>query len=138
MKITVSDYFRAYENHPEITPELTEAAAGLLEKVDALLQRAEDDGVVLWINPSTRTYVSGQQNGGWRPADCPVGAANSKHKKAHAVDVYDPENELDQWCVRNTKVLEELGLYLEAGTATPRWCHIQDQPPGSGRRFFNP
>lgn len=136
--ITYEDYLGPYEGNSDVTEEVEENALRLLDAVNNLLDRAEEDGVVLEINPKTKTYVSGTENGGFRPQSCPVGAPNSKHKKGLAVDVYDPEGELDEWCGRNVKVLEELGLYLEASKYTPTWCHIQCEPPGSGRRFFIP
>lgn len=136
--ITLEDYLGVYKDHPDVTDEVEKNALRLLDAVNELLMKAEDAGVVLEVNSKTRTYVSGEQNGGFRPQSCPVGAPNSKHKKGLAVDVYDPEGELDEWCGRNVKLLEELGLYLEASKHTPTWCHIQCEPPGSGRRFFIP
>lgn len=136
--ITLEDYYGSYKGCDDITEEVERNANRLLDAVNDLLMRAEDDGVVLEINPKTTTYVSGTENGGFRPQSCKVGASNSKHKKGLAVDVYDPEGELDEWCTKNVKILEELGLYLESSKYTPTWCHIQCEPPGSGRRFFIP
>lgn len=136
--ITLEDYLGPYKEHKDVTDEVRKNAGDLLDAVNELLVKAEDDGVGMWVNPKTKTYVSGEKNGGFRPQDCPIGAPNSKHKKGLAIDIYDPEGELDEWCGRNVKTLEELGLYLEASKFTNGWCHIQCVAPGSGRRFFVP
>lgn len=136
--ISIDDYFAGYPGNKDITDDIRLSAQAMLDKVNQLLDRAQDDGIVTEVNPKTKSRISGSLNGGWRPLACPVGALNSKHKSGHAVDVYDPDNDLDDWCGRNIDALEELGLYLEAEKHTPGWCHIQDIPPASGRRFFIP
>lgn len=112
------------------------AAEVMLDKVNALLERALQEGVRLETNPHTGTLVGGEKNGGFRPQDCAIGAAKSAHKQARAVDIYDPDNALDGWL--NDDILTEFGLYREAPTATNRWCHLSDKMPGSGRRTFQP
>lgn len=59
----------------------------------------------------------------------------SKHLKGQAVDIADPTGDLYQWCLDNTKILEQAGLYCEADTKG--WVHFQIVPPKSGKRFFN-
>lgn len=62
----------------------------------------------------------------------------SKHLYGQAVDIYDPEQELQTWCYDNIERLEAIGLWCEAFQATPNWVHFQIVPPRSGHRFFVP
>jgi len=78
---------------------------------------------------------------GWRPAavnHSAGGAKLSKHMLGQAVDIEDNDGRLDAFCKQNIGLLEQLELWLEDGTATPTWCHVQCLPPRSGRRFFIP
>lgn len=134
--LTRDDYFAAYAGHPEITPAIEDAAAHMLDAVNELLVAAEAAGVVIQINPATGTLVSGQENGGWRPQACPIGAAHSNHKTGHAVDIYDPHGALDAWLLDATLIL--FGLWREHPDATAGWCHLQNLPPRSFRRTFFP
>lgn len=130
--ITVDQYFRAYAGHPEITVDMKARAAELLGRVNALLERAADDGWTATINPATGTWISGEQNGGWRPQACLIGAAESNHKQAQGVDVADPHGVLDKWCLteRGLQAMEDIGLWLEHPGWTDGWCHLQSVPPG--------
>jgi hypothetical protein len=65
-------------------------------------------------------------------------APKSKHLLGAAVDISDKDGQLWDWCMKNIKVLEEAGLYLEDKKATPTWVHFQCIPPKSGRRIFIP
>lgn len=136
--ISSSDYFGEFANHPDATPDRKLAADVLLEKVNALLERAWADGVDEQINPATNSQISGKTYGGFRPMDCTVGAKNSSHKYGMAVDVYDPTGELDQWCFTHQAHLKELGLHMEAPQATSGWCHLTTRPPASGKVCFMP
>jgi hypothetical protein len=60
----------------------------------------------------------------------------SQHRHAHAVDIFDPENALDNWLTDDT--LRAYGLYREHPDSTPGWCHLQDVPPRSGHFTFVP
>lgn len=62
----------------------------------------------------------------------------SKHLYGQAVDIYDPNKELQAWVKQNVKVLEDIGLWCEDFGSTPNWCHFQIVPPRSGKRFFIP
>jgi len=66
----------------------------------------------------------------------------SKHLFGQAVDIYDPSKELQQWCEANEDKLKEIGLWMEAFSATPNWCHFQIVPYGSYKEsksiWFNP
>jgi hypothetical protein len=88
-------------------------------------------------------------NSGWRPAEinqATVGAAKrSKHMLGMACDIEDQDGRLDDYCMNNLNVLEQIGLWLEHPSATRNpnryghgWCHVQIVPPKSGRRVFYP
>ena len=79
---------------------------------------------------------------GWRPPEVnakTAGAAlKSKHMTGHAIDLVDPDGDLDQWCLDNQSELELLQLWQEHPAATKNWCHLQSIPPKSGNRVFYP
>lgn len=62
----------------------------------------------------------------------------SRHLYGQAIDVFDPNKELQQWCLSNVIKLEEIGLWCEDFLYTPNWTHFQSVPPKSGKRFFKP
>lgn len=126
--ITLSQWLGPWVGHQDATQEVQENAELMLERVNNLLTDALADGVALKINPKTRSWVSGQTLGGFRPSDSTVGARKSKHKTGNAVDIYDPLGELDGW-ITNDKLVEH-GLYREHADHTKGWCHLQDVPPG--------
>lgn len=142
--LTPDDIFAAYAGHSGITDEHRANAEELCGRVNALLERAEADGVVVTINPKTGTQISGNQNGGWRPQSCSIGAPNSAHKQGMAVDLFDPGNVLDRWIMQRPKVdgwpdvLVELELSIEHPDATPGWCHLDTRVRASGNRVFRP
>ena len=111
----------------ELTPEIRKNAEDTIHKANLLLARA---GLIL------RDATSG-----WRPPAVNAGvkgaAKKSNHMLGRAVDIADADKQLQQWCLANTKVLEELGLWMEHPQDTPTWTHVQTVPPGSGRRIFN-
>lgn len=144
--ITSDDYFGPRLGHPEITPEIQVHAQFLLEKVNALLEwAAKYGGYHWWVDPDTGTCVSGTYNpnlpkhhsgdGGWRSSDSKTGGPGSKHRIARAVDVYDPNNVLDN--LLSDEILELFGLYRETPKATQGWCHLQDIAPSSGKRTYD-
>ena len=134
MIITLNDYLGPWAS--VATEEQRDNATAMLEKVNAFLEAAELFGVEIGENPVTKTCVSGEQYGGFRPADCPIGAEHSSHKLGRAVDIFDPYDALDNWATDAR--LEAFQLYREAPTATRRWCHLTDKAPGSGKRTFQP
>ena len=81
---------------------------------------------------------------GWRPpevnAATPGAAKKSNHMLGRAVDLTDADGALDVWLMTppGQTALADIGLWLEHPSSTPRWCHVQTVPPGSGRRVFYP
>lgn len=136
--ITVPDWIGPHLSHPDLTYPVIDAAGELLDRVNTLLAVAYSDGVLLDANPRTGTLVSGTLYGGFRPRGAPVGAAKSKHKTGHAVDVFDPTRALAEWCANNLEQVAQIGLWCEDWRWTPSWCHFQDVPPGSGQRVYIP
>lgn len=63
---------------------------------------------------------------------------HSAHLVGAAMDVNDPKQELQKWCLANLNLLESVGLWCEDFKSTPVWVHLQIYPPKSGNRFFIP
>ena len=129
--ITLDDYFMGRDK--QYAAELTEAlrvnAGIVVARANLLLSRA---GLKRGVNS------------GWRPAavnaSIPNAAKESKHVLCQAIDIDDDDGALDAWCMANQRALDELGLWLEHPSATPRWCHVQTVPyrswtPGKPRHF---
>ncbi len=130
MKITLDQYFAPY---PELrTPEFEASATLLLTRVDKLLSAYPG---VLKKAPVTKNYIEGPL-GGVRPLNTTTGSVMSSHKKAQAVDVYDPDNKLDKWLT--DAILAEYDLYREHPNYTDTWCHLTTRCPGSHKRTFIP
>lgn len=140
--ITLADYFMGRrELYPGVcTPEIEREAAITAQKASDLLTQAKTYGVTLDVNPKTGTVVSS----GWRPpavnASTPNAAPNSKHMTGQAIDIYDPDGDLDDWLMsgEGQAALMGLGLWHEHPSATKGWAHVQTIPPRSGRRTFYP
>jgi hypothetical protein len=136
--ITREQYFGKWVNTADATLEIKENAEILLEQVNQLMAIAESEGIEFKINPSTGSQISGQTFGGFRPMSCKIGAIWSAHKQGMAVDIYDPENAIDDWCMANLDKLEKYGIYMEHPSATERWAHWGIKAPKSGNRVFYP
>lgn len=127
--ITIQAYWMGRdEKYPEdLTGEIEANAAELLRRVNDLLDVFGEERAV---------------RSGWRPPQVnqatPNAAPRSKHMTGQAIDLDDPEGDLDQWCLDNGKELSRLGLWQEHPAATKSWCHLQSVPPKSGRRVFYP
>jgi hypothetical protein len=148
--ITLAHYFWQKEGHAECTPEACDAGERMLACVNALLGHVAS--VSSWReanDPDTGSPISGTRggagDGGFRLSTSTTGSPRSAHKQARAVDVFDPDNKFDDYISRfdlqggaRNVLLERFGLYREAPHATPGWCHLQDIPPASRRRTFNP
>lgn len=134
--ITLEDYFRKVSYIETPSTKVKDNATQLLSKVNILLAYAAKDGV------ECAEPINLKVNSGWRPRlynETVVGAApNSKHISGEAVDLADPDGELDDWCMKNQRILEDLGLWLEHPGSTKSWTHLQSIPPRSGNRVFFP
>lgn len=135
------DYFGKRIHHPDLNQIIWDSGIAMLNRVNGLLSVAEHEcDYAWWLDPDTGTCVSGAKggdgDGGWRLRTSLTGAPNSKHKSAHAIDIYDPDNVLDTWLT--DKILSEHGLYREHPDNTPGWVHLQDVAPGSGHHTFVP
>lgn len=136
--IKVQDYFGHWLTSPDVTPERQSNALKLLEAVNALMAEMEDSMMYFPTNPATRSQVSGELYGGFRPQVCTIGASHSAHKEGLAVDIYDPSDQIDRWLMKNQNLLEKYGIYIEHPDSTPRWSHWSVRPPKSGKHVFVP
>ena len=132
--IYLEEYFmgRDKTHATELTDEIMENAVALVDKINSLLQYAAADGVP----------INGVASG-WRPNGINEATSNaakhSKHLTAHGCDVKDiPSRAFARWCLRNEDLLVEIGLWMEDPRWTPTWVHLQDIPPGSGKRVYIP
>lgn len=138
--ITLQQYYmgRDKEYPALLTPELKANAEKTVTLVNKLLEVSSKLGVTHELHPVTKSNVSS----GWRPpqvnAGIPNAAPKSKHMTCQACDIYDPDGELDDWCMENLDKLKVIGLWLEHPSATKGWCHVQIVPPKSGRQVFYP
>lgn len=139
--ITLADYWmgRDRSHAHQLGPDLRAEAARTVDLTNRLLVRAKGAGVKLENSPRTGSIVSS----GWRPADINAGtpgaAVNSLHMRCQAIDLYDPDGDLDDWLLASADTaLKDLGLWLEHPAATKGWAHVQTKPPRSGRRVFYP
>ena len=64
------------------------------------------------------------------------GAAKSDHCLCKAVDIYDPKQELQAWCLKNEQILKDIGLWCEHFCKTPNWCHFTTSR--KSKTFFMP
>jgi hypothetical protein len=134
--ITSQQYFGQFLYHPDATPDRMVNANELLDRVNRLIARLMEMGVVFKINPATKSEVSGQTFGGFRPKDCPQGADNSSHKTGQGVDIYDPLDAIDNAITDD--LLIQYDLYRESPEDTVGWCHLTTRAPRSGNRSFKP
>lgn len=139
--ITLHDYWlgRDITHSLQLGTDLRRNAARTVDAANALLVLAKAAGVTLEQSPRTGTIVTS----GWRPADInaatPGAAVRSLHMTCEAIDLYDPDGDLDEWLLASADtVLRDLALWLEHPAATKGWAHVQTKPPRSGRRVFYP
>lgn len=140
--IQLADYWMGRDaKYPlAMTPEIEHNAEIMLELANKLVMLARSGGVVFDLHPTHKTLVSS----GWRPPEVNAGTPNaaprSKHMTGQAIDLYDPDGDLDDWLmtVDGQRVMSDLGLWHEHPSATKGWAHLQSVPPRSGRRTFYP
>lgn len=136
--ITLNQYVGPHRMSKDWTIDRQLNAQRLLAACLALEADMALAGVAFPINPATKSGVSGQTFGGFRPQDCKQGAAGSSHKEGLAVDRYDPKGEIDAWCMANQDALVRHGIYIEHPNDTPGWSHWTIRAPRSGNRVFYP
>jgi hypothetical protein len=142
VRITLTDYLMGRDAvYPEAcTPEVRANAEKTVKLVNSLLAVMEAEGMQFEAHPVNQSLVSS----GWRPPQINrqvKGAApKSKHMTGEAVDLYDPEGDIDNFLMsgQGQRVLASLGLYIEHPSATKSWSHIQIVSPRSGNRVFYP
>ena len=133
--ITLSQYWMGRDKMyaRDLTDAIIANAMVTVQKANALLDRYE---------AITGDHESRHVTSGWRPpalnAQTPNAAARSKHMTGQAIDLSDPESDLDEWCLDHPDVLEEIGFWQEHPSATKGWAHFQTVPPKSGKRVFYP
>lgn len=135
--IVIANYFmgRDATYASSLTPAISAAAAETVIRANMLL--------TMFYTANQKAHVR-SVNSGWRPpainARVSNAAPSSKHMTGQAIDIGDDDGQLDDWCmtVAGQAALTKIGLWMEHPSATPRWCHVQTVPPGSGRRVFNP
>ena len=140
--ITVADYFMGRrEKYPlALTPDIEREAYRTVDLANKLLAQAQTYGVTVDSHPVNKSPVSS----GWRPpevnAATPNAATKSKHMTGQAIDIYDPDGDLDTWLMTGDgqAALTALGLWHEHPSATKGWAHVQTVPPRSGNRTFYP
>lgn len=139
--ITIEEYFAGRDRlYPkDYTEEIQLNAQLLVDRVNVLLGEMARMGLVPEVSPSTGSCVSS----GWRPpalnARVAGAALRSKHMIGQAIDLYDPEGVLDDWCMQYLPPMShKWGLWMEHPSATKGWCHLQCVPPRSGNPVFYP
>lgn len=141
-RITLADYWmgRDVEYSLALSTDIRAKAARTVLILNMFLEDAVNAGVTLERNPRTGSLLSS----GWRPpavnSATPGAAFNSKHMTGEAGDVFDPDGDLDEWCMSpaGVEAMVKHGLWLEHPSATKGWCHLQIVPPRSGNRVFYP
>ena len=133
MNLTIEDYFGRVSHIAKPSQEVADNAVELLAKVNLLLARSATE---------VECAALPKVNSGWRPetynAIVPNASPRSKHITGQAIDISDPEGELDEWCMQNVDFLADVGLWMEHPLATKGWTHLQSVPPRSGNRVFYP
>lgn len=136
--ITYEQYVGQWAQSPDLTYDRKANAVRMLYAVTDLMTEMIAAGIAFQINPKTKSQVSGETYGGFRPQDCPIGATNSSHKVGLAVDIYDPVNAIDAWCMEHQDRLQAHGIYIEHPSETLHWSHWTIRRPGSGHTVFYP
>lgn len=137
----MKDYLGPHAKSKDLTPERYANSQRLLSAVNSLMMLAVSENVLFLTNPRTKSQVSGETFGGFRPQSCPQGSPTSAHKEGLAVDIYDPTGAIDKWLISSPaarRKFEELEMYFESTVHTAGWSHWSIRRPASGKRFFNP
>ena len=140
--ITPRHYFGDFERTRglQLGTDLRANALRTIDLANRLLLLAKGSGVTLEQIPGTDSIVTS----GWRPVDfnatVPGAKPRSLHITCEAIDLHDPDGDLDEWLITpdGQRVLTDLVLWHESPAATKGWVHVQTKPPRSGRRTFYP
>jgi hypothetical protein len=132
--IQASDYFRQFKDHKEITDQIKKNADKLIARV----------GVLLSLIPIEKPVITS----GFRPQSYNKkigGSPNSHHCFGNAIDIWDPDKKISEWCLHNIEYLKENSIFIENPEVTcksedrmRRWVHFQQVAPKSGNQVFNP
>ncbi len=122
--ITATEYLMGRAKIEDLTPELQDNLKRTITAANALLA---DFGSYRKVNSGYRRPIDNKAAGG---------SPKSKHMTCEAVDLEDKDGALKRFCTE--EILEKYDLYMEHGSASPSWLHIQVVPPRSGRRIFYP
>lgn len=140
--ISVEQYLMGRVKYEELSYEQQCNVNTLIPKVNELLERfgeyRELSSGIRTMKDHLRIYedINNKRKAkGLAPLKVPMG---SKHLVCAAIDLEDKNDKLKVWCVKNTHVLRELGLYMEDPSATDTWCHLQCISPKSGKTIFMP
>lgn len=144
--IGLHDYWmcRDQTHARDLTAGIRTNAGILLPRVNELLTVAKAYGVKFEVSPRTGSIVES----GWRPPSVNAGIANAAPKSKHmfglAVDIYDPDGDLDEWLMSDEAQphLNKIDLWFEHPGSTKGWSHLQCVAFGSyrpgGKRWFYP
>lgn len=133
--ITLVDYWMGRDKTfgSSLTADIVRNAEETVKRANVLLAEFRFD---------THDTEIRKVNSGWRPPEInertPGAAPRSKHMTGQAIDIADPEGDLDEWCLTHLQTLERIGLWLENPASTKGWTHVQIVPPKSGHRVFYP
>jgi hypothetical protein len=114
--ITASGKYPDRKNSPELTYDVRSAAMLLVDKINELNRRLKIGKLSI--------------SSGFRPSDVnsqvPNAAKKSGHMRGFAIDIYDPNGELDALLSSDIgqDALEALGLWQEHPDHTKTWAHI--------------
>jgi hypothetical protein len=140
--VSVDEYLMNRGSLEELSDEIVRNINTLIPRVNELLERfGEKRNVTSGLRrmeDHIRIYeeINAKRRAKGLPEQkVPMG---SKHLIGAAIDLEDKNDKLKEFCVKNTHILKELGLYMEDPSATDTWCHLQCIPPGSGKTVFRP
>ena len=137
--ISRKDYIGAWAKASNLTPAVDNNINRLLNACNKLEALALQDGVKFPVNIKTKSNISGEMYGGFRPLGSGVGAGDSSsHCTGEGVDRFDPDGKIDEWCLKNPEKLKLCGIYIEHPSVTKGWSHWTIRAPKSGNRYFYP
>lgn len=123
--VTLEEYLMGRDKIAPLTSDLRKNAEEMVKRVNELLSHF---GEYRHVTSGYRPQVINKR--------IPNAAPRSNHMVCKACDLYDPNGDLDEWCVENLFILVQIGLWLESTKSTPGWCHVSITPPASGNRIF--